>query len=78
MSSRPFSSRWRISWSISNGTSCPPARTTSVDQVDLRLAGRRDAPGTAPPDSTTGSSPIFVQLEKKMSAKLGATIAWKP
>ena len=27
---------------------------------------------------TTGSRPIFVQLEKKMSAKLGATIAWKP
>ena len=28
--------------------------------------------------SSTGSSPILVQLERKMSAKLGAMIAWKP
>jgi hypothetical protein len=29
-------------------------------------------------ESSTGSSPIFVQFERKMSAKLGAMIARKP
>ena len=33
---------------------------------------------TSASGSTTGSSPIFVQFEKKMSAKLAATMAWKP
>ena len=33
---------------------------------------------TSSSDSTTGSSPILVQLEKKMSPKLGAMIARKP
>ena len=39
-------------------------------------ASRIDAHSSAV--SWTGSSPILVQLERKMSAKLEAMIAWKP
>ena len=46
-------------------------------EVDLAfpasISARTSSSGIA-----TGSRPIFVQLEKKMSAKLSATIAWKP
>ena len=46
-------------------------------EVDLGAAGRHQRP-TSSSGSTTGSRPIFVQLEKKMSAKLALTTAWKP
>ena len=47
-------------------------------EVDLGLAGLPSAPRTSSSGSTTGSRPIFVQLEKKMSANEAATTALKP
>ena len=75
MSSSPFSSRCLISASISKRAEPPGQRTSCARQVDLGLAGRARSPRTSSRGSSTGSSPIFVQLERKMSAKLGATIA---
>ena len=43
-----------------------------------RRAPRPSARGPTPAGSSTGSSPIFVQLLRKMSAKLGAMTALNP
>ena len=42
MSSRPSSSRWRISWSISNGTSRPAKRTSCSRRSTSPCAGARE------------------------------------
>ena len=58
---------------------CPPAPADLLlGEVDLRLAAPAAIARTSSSASSTGSSPIFVQLERKMSAKLGAMIARKP
>ena len=66
MSSRPSSRRWRISWSISNGAhqlAVGPAIANLLGaQIDLALAGLRERRQCSS-SSTTGSSPILVQLE---------------
>ena len=46
--------------------------------VELPADDVRAIAAHASRSSSTGNSPIFVQLERKMSAKLGAMIAWKP
>ncbi len=77
MSSRPFSSRCLVSGSISN-RAVPPGQRTSwaARSTWASPASRIDAHASAL--SCTGNRPILVQLERKMSAKLGAMIAWKP
>ena len=56
-----------------------PARPADLltGQVDLSLARLRDRRALLAV-SCTGSSPILVQLERKMSAKLEAMTAWNP
>ncbi len=77
MSSSPSSSRRAISSSISNGTCRPPNQTIWAAR-SMRACPAAISSLTSSSGSTTGSRPILVQLLKKMSAKLGATIARKP
>ena len=77
MSSRPSSSLRFTSGSISKEAS-PPSQLTrcaarSIEALPASMTAR-----TSSSASTTGSRPILVQFEKKMSAKLGAITASKP
>ena len=79
MSSRPLSRRCLISGSISKRRDLPVAVADLLrGEVDLGARRRRRPPGTSSSSSTTGSRPIFVLLDAKMSANDGATIALKP
>ena len=77
MSSRPLSSRCLISGSISK-LAVPPGHLTSWAARSTWASPASAIEAHSSALSTTGSSPIFVQFEWKMSAKLGAMIAWKP
>ena len=74
MSSSPFSSRCLTSGSMSN-FAVPPGHRTSCPARSTCASPASAIESHAPASSWTGSSPIFVQLERKMSAKLGAMIA---
>ena len=77
MSSSPSSSLRFTSGSISKEASPPSQLTCLRRQVDRGIPGSMTA-RTSSSASTTGSRPILVQFEKKMSAKLGAITASKP
>ena len=77
MSSSPFSSRCLVSGSISKRAVPPGQRTSWAARSTCASPASRIAAHSSAV-SSIGSSPIFVQLERKMSAKLGAMTAWKP
>ena len=77
MSSRPLSSRYLICGSMSKDA-LPPGQRTSCSARSTCASRAWAMARTSSAASSTGSSPIFMQLERKMSAKLGAMIARKP
>jgi NAD(P)-dependent dehydrogenase (short-subunit alcohol dehydrogenase family) len=83
MSSSPSRRRHRVKSSMSKVSSRPGALTVSPSRsTTMRVVGSSSTASmrarTLSTRSSTGSRPIFVQLVRKMSAKLGAMTARKP